>query len=85
LACSEHGNIEDIKLVDFLFAVKRRDMKSEAANLVDFLAYEGTNNAYLGNEKYEHEFDFSHSAPEFLPALTSKGRIDPRHKKLSYD
>ena len=71
-------------MVDLLFATTSKNMRTESANLIDFLAYEGTNDAYIGTEKYVHEFDFSHSAPEFLPQLY-KGRIDKKHKKLKYD
>ena len=39
----------------------------------------------MGVTKFKHEFDFSCSAPEFLPKLDERGEVEAGHKKPVYD
>ncbi len=68
LAFGEPGLITDVKLIDLLFAIKVSSLAKEPIGLIDELIYAAKNSLFLGQSKFLHQFDYSMSAPEFLPS-----------------
>jgi len=54
LAFGEPGLINDVKLIDLLFAIKVSSLAMEPIKLIDELIYAAKNSLFLGQNKFLH-------------------------------